>query len=108
VCGSVEGLFEMTRISLILAAGTCALLGGCTSMGWHTYAQAPRSQQVAANGTNAALICRDLAPTGSRMVRRECHTQAEWDTLAEGAMQQFNQDAARSLPSTNPGSATGR
>ncbi|HEX3408183.1 MAG TPA: hypothetical protein VHS81_13175, partial [Caulobacteraceae bacterium] len=67
-----------------------------------------RSQQVAANGTTVALICKDLAPTGSRMVRRECHTQAEWDSLAEGSMQQLNQDAARSLPSSNPGSSTGR
>ena len=87
----------MNRISLTLLAAVGALLGGCTSMGWHTYAQAPRSQ-VAANGTNAALICKDLAPTGSRMVKRECHTQAEWDTLAEGEMQKFNQDAARSMP----------
>lgn len=98
----------MTRISLILAALACSLLGGCTSMGWHTYAQQPRTPQVAANGTNAALVCKDLAPTGSHMVHRECHTQAEWDTQSQGAMQQFNQDSARTLPSTNPNSPTGR
>jgi hypothetical protein len=34
------------------------------------------------------------------MVKRECHTQAEWDTLADGEMQKLNQDAARSMPAT--------
>jgi hypothetical protein len=91
----------MTRISLTLLAGVAALLSGCSSAGWHTYASAPRSQ-LAANGTNASLICRDLAPTGSKMVKRECHTQAEWDTLAEDSMTHFNQDTARSMPSVGP------
>jgi hypothetical protein len=98
----------MTRISLILVAAAGSLLCGCASTGWHTYANAPRGQQLAADGTKLALICRDQAPTGSRMVKRECHTQAEWDALAGDSMQQFNQDAARSMPMTNPGSANGR
>lgn len=97
----------MPRTALILLASLGALLGGCTSTSWHTYASAPRSQQLAA-ANSPGMICKDQAPTGSKMVRRECHTQAEWDTLADGEMQKFNTDAARSLPSTNPGSATGR
>jgi hypothetical protein len=105
--GRREGLFEMPRISLILIAGLGALLCGCASIGWHTYAEAPRGVQLAADGTKLALICRDQAPTGSKIVKRECHTQAEWDTLAEDNMQQFNQNAARSSPVTDMGSATG-
>jgi len=76
-------------------------------MGWHTYAPQPRSALLASNGTSA-LICRDTAPTGTKMVKRECHTQAEWDTLADDSMQKFDQNAARSLPMTDPGSASGR
>ena len=93
----------MHRISLISVAALGALLCGCASGGWHTYAQAPRGEQVAANGTKLALICRDQAPTGSKLVKRECHTQAEWDTLAEGSMQQLNQDATRSMSTTGVG-----
>jgi len=96
----------MARASLTLLAASGALLAGCASMGWHTYASAPRAQQMAANSPDQ--ICKDLAPTGSRMVRRECHTRAEWDSLADEQMQKFNQDAARSLPTTDPGSASGR
>jgi hypothetical protein len=97
----------MPRISLFLVAGLAALLCGCASAGWHTYAQAPRGQQLAADGTKLALICRDQAPTGSHLVKRECHTQAEWDAIADANMQQFNQEAGRSLPTTDMGSATG-
>lgn len=92
----------MSRISLILVAGLGALLCGCASMGWHTYAAQPRQAQVAANG-QSALVCRDTAPTGTKMVKRECHTQAEWDTLADDSMQKFNQNATRSMSTTNVG-----
>jgi hypothetical protein len=96
----------MTRI-VLLVAGLGALLCGCASAGWHTYAQQPRNSQLAANG-QSALICRDTAPTGTKLVKRECRTQAEWDTLADDSMQKFNQNAARSMPMTDPGSASGR
>ena len=92
----------MLRISLISIAACGALLSGCASAGWHTYAQAPKGQQLAENGTSA-LICRDTAPTGSRLARRECHTQAEWDTLAGDSMNQLNQNAARTMGTTNMG-----
>ncbi len=93
----------MPRISLILIAGLGAMLCSCASAGWHTYAQQPRDQQqLAANGSSA-LICRDQAATGTHMIKRECHTQAEWDTMANDSMTQFNQDAARSMPTTDPG-----
>jgi hypothetical protein len=98
----------MPRISLITLAAVGSLLCGCASAGWHTYAQQPHGTQLADDGTKLALICRDQAPTGSKIVKRECHTQAEWDSLAEGNMQQLNQTAARSMPMTNPGSANGR
>jgi hypothetical protein len=88
----------MPRISLILFASLATLLGGCTSDGWHTYAAAPRTQQLASNDPN--MICKDMAATGTRMIKRECHTQAEWDTLAEAEMQKLNQDAARSAAAT--------
>lgn len=88
----------MPRISLIALAALGSLLCGCASEGWHTYAQQPRGTQLAADGTKVGLICRDQAPTGSKLVKRECHTQAEWDTLAEDNMQQLNQTATRSLP----------
>ena len=97
----------MPRISLICIASLGALLSGCASAGWHTYAQQPRGQQMAANG-QSALICREQAATGSRMIKRECHTQQEWDSMANDSMTQFNQDAARSLPTTDPGSGMGR
>lgn len=96
----------MIRNPLILI-GLGSALAACSSMGWHTYANAPRGEQIAASRTNAALVCKDLAPTGSRLVHRECHTQAEWDTLANDSMTQFNQDTARSSPMTDPGSASG-
>lgn len=98
----------MHRISLITLAAVGALLCGCASEGWHTYAQQPRGTQLAADGTKLALICRDEAPTGSKIVKRECHTQAEWDSLSEGSMQQLNNTAARSMPMTDPGSPSGR
>lgn len=92
----------MLRISLISIAACGALLSGCASSGWHTYAQAPhaaKGQQLAANSASG-LICRDTAPTGSRLSKRECHTQAEWDTLAGDSLNQFNQNAARSEGNT--------
>ena len=46
------------------------------------------------------MICKDMAATGTRMIKRECHTQAEWDTLADAEMQKLNQDAARSAAAT--------
>lgn len=92
----------MRRISLISIAALGALLCGCASSGWHTYAQAPKGQQLAANGASS-LICRDTAPTGSRLAKRECHTQAEWDTLAGDSMDQLNQTAARTMGSTSVG-----
>jgi hypothetical protein len=98
----------MPRISLVLVAACGALLAGCASAGWHTYAQQPKGTQLASDGTKLALICRDQAATGTRMIKRECHTQAEWDTMANDSMTQFNQDAARSMPMTDPGSASGR
>jgi len=97
----------MPRISLMLVAACGALLTGCASAGWHTYANQPHDQQLAANG-QLALICRNQAATGTRMIKRECHTQQEWDSMANDSMTQFNQDAARSLPMTDPGSASGR
>jgi hypothetical protein len=99
---------NMPRISLIALAAAGSLLCGCASAGWHTYAQQPRHEELAADGTKLSLICRDQAPTGSKIVKRECHTQAEWDSLAEDNMQQLNQTAARSMPMTDPGSPSGR
>jgi hypothetical protein len=94
----LKGGSKMSRISLIILAAVGSLLCGCATAGWHTYAQQPRETQLASSGTRVGLICRDQAPTGSKIVKRECHTQAEWDTLAEDNMQQLNQTAARSMP----------
>jgi hypothetical protein len=101
----------MRRSSLLAVASLGLLLAGCASSGWHTYAQAPPApkpiQTAAATGPNR-MICHDTAPTGSLLPTRECHTAAEWDRLRMSGMDNLNLDAARSMPTTDPGSATGR
>ena len=40
----------------------------------------PKSAQ---NEDRSRRICRDVTPSGSRLVRRLCRTQAEWDESAQ-------------------------
>ena len=90
----------------LLMATAVAALGACTSMGWHTYARntapAAKPTQLASARSSDPLICREDTGTGSLLPHRECHTQRQWDDLAQGNMDKFNQDAARSAAAMNP------
>jgi hypothetical protein len=88
---------------LPIVIGLGALLAGCASAGWHTY---PSETQLAQNGVQE--ICHSSTPTGTNLPVRECHTQTEWDQMRENGNDQLNLDAARSMPTTDGGSANGR
>ena len=99
----------MRLLSLLALASLGSLLAGCASAGWHTYAAAPpppKAIQTASAGEH--LICHDTAPTGSLLPKRECHTAAEWEHQRMNGMDDLNLNAGRSMPSTDPGSSTGR
>lgn len=90
----------------LLIAGICLALGACESAGWHTYASNPtpaaKPMQLAATHTADPMICRDDVGTGSLLPHRECHTQRQWDDIANGKMDEFRQDAARSTAAMSP------
>ena len=69
------------------AMGFAAVVVGATFAGatGETVATAavqsqPKSTQ---NEDRSRRICRDVTPSGSRLVRRLCRTQAEWDESAQ-------------------------
>jgi hypothetical protein len=99
----------MRQSLLALLAGLSSLASACASSGWHTYAYSPSPKPAKlAEANGEKVLCRDDAPTGTLLPKRECHTASEWDRLDADSMNQFNQEAARSLPTTDPGSSTGR
>jgi hypothetical protein len=60
-----------------LTMGLAALLSGATFAGFATAAVA--SEQTAAQGDTSRRVCRSITLSGSRLSRRVCRTQAEWD-----------------------------
>lgn len=89
---------------LTLAIGLA--LGACAGGGWHTYAHSPapaaEAAQLAASRSAEPSICRTDVSTGSLLPHRECHTQRDWDQIAQGQILKLNQDAARSPAAMNP------
>lgn len=69
----------MTRIG---ARGALALLAAGAALAAAPGAQAQtqsQDQAGAAEQDRGRMVCRNVTPTGSRMSRRVCRTQAEWD-----------------------------
>jgi hypothetical protein len=83
----------MGRSAAIFVAGLGLLLTGCA--GWHTYAQAPRTE-VAQNGVHQ--VCHTMAVTGSTIPTRECHTQEQWDRMRATGNDQLNNDTTAHMP----------
>lgn len=64
------------------ASAALALLAAGAAMVTAPAARAQTQSQDQAGATEpdrGRMVCRNLTPTGSRMSRRICRTQAEWD-----------------------------
>ena len=69
----------MTRIG---ARGALALLAAGAALAAAPSAQAqtqPQAQTNAGEQDRGRMVCRNVTPTGSRMSRRICRTQTEWE-----------------------------
>jgi hypothetical protein len=92
------------RVSSLLMIPACAVfLAACSTAADRQEASVPTAEpeKVApaepevsepATASRDRMICKSVAPTGSRIARKSCKTQGEWDDL-----QRSGQDAAESV-----------
>ena len=50
-------------------------------------AQAPKSDD-----DQSRRVCREVTPTGSRFIKRECKTAAEWNKISENAQNEVDRE----------------
>ena len=73
-----------------LTMGLGALLAGtalASATGASSAAADVQAEPKATAKDNSRRICRNLTPSGSRLTRRVCRTQAQWDDTADTAQE---------------------
>jgi hypothetical protein len=93
VHGSTEVKFMRRVMKLTRTIGPAFLL--IVAAGCATQPASNDGIYMAAGGDNAnpdRIVCHNVAPTGSRLSKRDCRTAREWEALAEA-----NQEEKRNL-----------
>lgn len=100
------------RLIATLALGT--LLVACSSSGTRettATAPAPQAAPAAAASTEAPAVetakadrtvCKSIAPTGSRIARKTCRRQSEWEEMAREGRDAVGQVQRRGDQTVNP------
>jgi hypothetical protein len=78
---------SMTLRAASAAIGLAALLAGTALTGATAGAtdSGEQAQPKSAENDGSRRVCRILTPTGSRMTRRVCRTQEQWDRSMQAA-----------------------
>ena len=70
------------RLATVLGALLLSAAVAGASVGSEAGA-AMQGKQKSTRDDGSRRICRDITPSGSRLIRRLCRTQAEWDESAQ-------------------------
>lgn len=98
---------------LIAAFALTALLCACSSSGTQSStaaAPAPQAAPAAAVTETPAeetakvdrTVCKSVAPTGSRIARKTCRTQSQWDEMARSGREAAETVMRRGAQSVQP------
>ena len=60
-----------------------SVLLGSLALGISACASSPSSETMLADNDPNRIVCRDDINTGSRLKKKTCRTQQEWDEIAE-------------------------
>ena len=87
---------------LLIGFGVLAAATGLASPSpaWSTV-----QSQANPGATRSRRVCRDLTPTGTRLMRRVCRSQADWDEEARKSSESVRRqqaDSVRQEPIPNP------